>query len=57
METALQRIIRKTGRTPVECRCPLCRQQCRTPCLGTPEDVHFSGTAYTGCTPSDSNLR
>lgn len=39
METALQRIIRKTGRKPVECRCPLCRAQCRTPCLGTPEDI------------------
>lgn len=39
METALQRIIRKTGRRPVECRCRLCRQQCRIPCLGTPEDI------------------
>lgn len=39
METALQRIIRKTGRRPVECRCPLCRRQCHTPCLGTPEDI------------------
>lgn len=39
METALQRIIRKTGREPVECRCSACRAQCRTPCLGTPEDI------------------
>lgn len=39
METALQRIIRKTGRRLVECRCPLCRQQCHTLCLGTPEDI------------------
>ena len=39
METALQRIIRQTGREPVECGCALCRQQCRTPCLGTPEDI------------------
>lgn len=39
METALQRIIRKTGRKPVECRCARCREQCRTPCLGTPEDI------------------
>lgn len=39
METALQRIIRKTGRKPVECRCAACRAQCRTPCLGTPGDI------------------
>lgn len=39
MEAALQRIIRKTGRKPVECRCARCREQCRTPCLGTPEDI------------------
>lgn len=39
MEAALQRIIRKTGRQPVECRCSLCKRQCRTPCLGTPEDI------------------
>lgn len=39
METALQRIIRKTGRKPVECRCSQCTMQCRTPCLGTPEDI------------------
>ena len=39
METALQRIIRKTGRKVVECRCATCKAQCRTPCLGTPEDI------------------
>ena len=39
METTLQRIIRKTGRKVVECRCAACRAQCRTPCLGTPEDI------------------
>lgn len=39
METALQRIIRKTGRKPVECRCAACKAQCRTPCLGTPADI------------------
>ena len=39
METALQRIIRETGRKPVECRCARCREQCRTPCRGTPEDI------------------
>lgn len=39
MESALQRIIRKTGRKPIECRCSKCRQQCKTPCLGTPENI------------------
>lgn len=47
MEKALQRIIRKTGRKPVECRCPECRAQCRTPCLGTPEDIlHILKAGY-----------
>ena len=39
MEKALQRIIRKTGRKPVSCKCDKCRNQCRTPCLGTPDDI------------------
>ena len=39
METTLERIIRVTGRSPVECKCAVCRRQCRTPCLGTPEDI------------------
>lgn len=38
-ETPLQRIIRKTGRKPVQCKCRLCKQQCHTPCLGTPQDI------------------
>lgn len=38
-ETPLQRIIRKTGRKPVQCKCKLCKQQCHTPCLGTPQDI------------------
>lgn len=38
-ETQLQRIIRKTGRKPIQCKCKLCKQQCHTPCLGTPQDV------------------
>lgn len=38
-ENTLQRIIRKTGRKPSVCRCEACRNQCRTPCLGTPDDV------------------
>lgn len=35
----LQRIIAKTGRKPTECRCQLCKKQCHTPCLGTPQDI------------------
>jgi hypothetical protein len=38
-EKSLQRIMRKTGRKPVSCKCRLCKEQCRTPCLGTPEDI------------------
>jgi hypothetical protein len=38
-ETTYQKIIRKTGRKPIECKCHLCRMQCKTPCLGTPEDI------------------
>lgn len=39
METAFQRIVRKTGRKPIVCKCQKCKQQCQTPCLGTPEDI------------------
>uniref|UniRef100_UPI003569A78B hypothetical protein n=1 Tax=Bacteroides fragilis TaxID=817 RepID=UPI003569A78B len=38
-ETTFQKIIRRTGRKPVECKCQACVNQCRTPCLGTPEDI------------------
>lgn len=38
-ETQLNRIIRKTGRKPCECKCSLCKMQCHTPCLGTPQDI------------------
>lgn len=38
-ENILQKIIRKTGRKPSECRCQACKNQCRTPCLGTPQDI------------------
>lgn len=38
-ESQLQRIIRKTGRKPVQCKCRLCKNQCHTPCLGTPQDI------------------
>lgn len=39
METTFQKIIRRTGRKPVECKCQQCKKQCATPCLGTPEDI------------------
>ena len=35
----LQRIMIKTGRKPIECKCHLCKRQCQTPCLGTPQDI------------------
>lgn len=38
-ESPLQRIIRKTGRKPIQCKCEKCKQQCHTPCLGTPHDI------------------
>ena len=39
METLFQKIIRKTGRKPISCKCQDCKKQCVTPCLGTPEDI------------------
>lgn len=38
-EDAFHRIMHKTGRKPVECKCQSCRSQCKTPCLGTPDDI------------------
>lgn len=39
-ETVFQRIVRRTGKKPTDCKCRLCQQQCRVcPCLGTPEDI------------------
>ena len=38
-ENTFHLIMRKTGRKPVSCKCELCKRQCRTPCLGTPEDI------------------
>lgn len=38
-ENILQKIIRKTGRKPSACKCQACKNQCRTPCLGTPQDI------------------
>lgn len=38
-ESTIEKIIRRTGRKPVECKCKLCKSQCKTPCLGTPDDI------------------
>lgn len=32
-------IMQKSGRKPTACSCEKCKSQCRTPCLGTPEDI------------------
>lgn len=37
--TPLQRIMDRTGKSPSECKCALCKLQCRTPCIGTPQDI------------------
>lgn len=38
-ETTFDRIVRKSGMKPIECKCNLCKMQCKAPCLGTPEDM------------------
>lgn len=39
-ESILEKIIRKTGRKPICCKCQECKKQCmRVPCLGTPDDI------------------
>lgn len=38
-ETTFERIARESECQPSECHCELCRSMCRTPCLGTPEDI------------------
>lgn len=38
-DKALHKIILKTGRVITACRCQQCKSQCRTPCLGTPDDI------------------
>ncbi|MDR2915753.1 MAG: hypothetical protein LBV74_13115 [Tannerella sp.] len=38
METFKQ-IMHNTGRRRSECQCGRCKDQCRTPCLGTPGDI------------------
>lgn len=45
--SALERIMRTTGRKPTQCRCPVCRSYCQTPCLGTPKDIQrLLGAGY-----------
>lgn len=39
VDGATLKIIHVTGRTPCECNCERCKNQCRTPCLGTPQDI------------------
>lgn len=38
-ESTFEKIQRKTGRKPTECKCKLCKSQCKSVCLGTPEDI------------------
>jgi hypothetical protein len=39
-ENETAKIIRKTGRKPVQCKCLGCKSQCaKVPCLGTPTDI------------------
>ena len=48
-EASLQRVMRASGRVPVQCSCSICKQQCHTPCLGTPDDIERiidAGYAY-----------
>lgn len=35
----MEKIMQATGRTPSHCNCPICRNQCKIPCLGTPKDI------------------
>lgn len=39
METEFEKIIRKTGMKPSQCKCNECKSQCAAPCKGTPEDM------------------
>jgi hypothetical protein len=48
MESTFQKIIRKTGKKPIECKCNTCKSQCKFPCIGTPEDmVKIIGAGYS----------
>lgn len=40
MESTFEKIIRKSGKKPISCKCEQCKNQCRiSPCLGTPADI------------------
>lgn len=38
-ESSFEKIIRKTGKKPSECKCEKCKSQCQSPCLPTPYDA------------------
>ena len=38
-ENMNQRVMRETRMKVQECRCRYCREQCKTPCIGTPSDI------------------
>lgn len=38
-ETTFEKIVRVTGAKSSACSCDRCRDQCKSPCLGTPEDI------------------
>ena len=38
-ETTFQKIVRKSGMKPISCKCNECKKQCKSPCIGTPEDM------------------
>ncbi len=38
-ETTFEKIIRKSGMKPRECKCQQCKSQCQQPGFGTPEDM------------------
>ncbi len=39
MDETLLSISQTTGRRPVSCSCDECKEQCKTPCIGTPDDI------------------
>ena len=38
-KTTFSDIMQTSGRVPTNCNCERCKEQCHTPCLGTPEDI------------------
>lgn len=48
MESTFQKIIRKSGRKPISCKCNECKKQCLHPCIGTPEDMELIKIAGFG---------